>query len=62
MSQLNALKERITCRDYSIGIVGAGYVGLPLALTFAEAGFRVIAFDVDPAKVGRLNAGTTYIG
>src|SRR5262249_44678958 len=62
MAELNGLKERITRRDYPIGIVGAGYVGLPLALTFAEAGFPVTAFDVDPAKVRRLNAGSTYIG
>src|SRR5262249_10314958 len=61
MVELNALKDRVTRRDYGIGIVGAGYVGLPLALTFAEAGFPVTAFDVDPAKVRRLNAGSTYI-
>ena len=61
MDQLNAFKERITRRDCSIGIMGAGYVGLPLALAFAEAGFRVIAFDVDPTKVERLKAGATYI-
>jgi UDP-N-acetyl-D-glucosamine dehydrogenase len=61
MAQISALKDRITRRDYGIGIVGAGYVGLPLALTFAEAGFPVIAFDVDPAKVAQLNAGSTYI-
>src|SRR5262245_66443174 len=61
MLELSTLKERITGRDYGIGIVGAGYVGLPLALTFAEAGFPVTAFDVDPAKVRRLNAVSTYI-
>ena len=61
MARLSELKERITRRDYTVGIVGAGYTGLPLALTFAEAGFPVIAFDTDAAKVERLNAGSTYI-
>jgi len=61
MFRLNELKDRITRRDYTVGIVGAGYAGLPLALTFAEAGFPVIVFDVDAAKVERLNAGSTYI-
>jgi UDP-N-acetyl-D-glucosamine dehydrogenase len=61
MAWLNELKDRITRRDYTVGIVGAGYAGLPLALAFAEAGFPVIAFDIDAAKVERLNAGATYI-
>jgi len=45
----------------SIGIVGLGYVGLPLALRFAEAGFKVLGFDIDPAKVSQINAGKSYI-
>jgi len=44
-----------------ITIVGLGYVGLPLALTFAEAGFFVSAFDTDATKVARLSAGESYI-
>ena len=48
-------------RDLRVGIIGCGYVGLPLALRFAEAGHRVLGFDTDPAKVGKLNAGETYI-
>jgi len=44
-----------------VGIIGCGYVGLPLALRFAEAGHRVLGFDVDPAKVEKLNLGETYI-
>jgi UDP-N-acetyl-D-glucosamine dehydrogenase len=44
-----------------VGIIGCGYVGLPLALRFAEAGHRVIGFDTDPAKVEKLNRGQTYI-
>jgi UDP-N-acetyl-D-glucosamine dehydrogenase len=44
-----------------IGIIGCGYVGLPLALRFAEVGHRVTGFDTDPAKVEKLNAGQSYI-
>lgn len=45
----------------SIGIVGLGYVGLPLALQFARSGLRVVGLDVDEAKVKALNAGESYI-
>ena len=44
-----------------VGIIGCGYVGLPLALRFAEAGHRVLGFDTDPDKVSKLNAGRSYI-
>ena len=44
-----------------VGIIGCGYVGLPLALRFAEAGHKVTGFDVDPHKVTMLNAGKSYI-
>jgi UDP-N-acetyl-D-glucosamine dehydrogenase len=44
-----------------VGIIGCGYVGLPLALRFAEKGHRVTGFDTDPAKVEKLNAGKSYI-
>jgi len=44
-----------------VGIIGCGYVGLPLALRFAEAGHRVTGFDTDPKKVTMLNAGKSYI-
>src|SRR5271170_6536954 len=45
-----------------VGIIGCGYVGLPLALRFAEAGHKVVGFDTDPEKVRKLNAGKSYIG
>lgn len=45
----------------AVGIVGLGYVGLPLALAFANAGRRVIGFDIDPAKPAAIHAGTSYI-
>ena len=45
----------------TVGVIGLGYVGLPLALTFAEAGFSVIGFDVDPEKPRKLRKGETYL-
>ena len=56
-----ALLEKIQDRSSTVGIVGLGYVGVPLALTFVEAGFPVLGFDVDPEKVATLNAGESYI-
>ncbi len=56
-----ALLEKIQDRSSKVGIVGLGYVGVPLALTFVEAGFPVLGFDVDPEKVATLNAGESYI-
>src|SRR5437588_13044489 len=48
--------------DLAVGIMGCGYVGLPLGLRFAEAGHRVVGFDTDPYKVQKLNSGQSYIG
>lgn len=45
-----------------VGVIGLGYVGLPLALRFCGAGFRVLGFDIDPRKTAALNAGESYIG
>ena len=55
------LLARIDGRSLIVGVVGMGYVGLPLAKTFAEQGFTVVGFDIDPAKVEALNAGRSYI-
>jgi UDP-N-acetyl-D-glucosamine dehydrogenase len=55
------LRDRIKNREAVVGIIGQGYVGLPLALTFVEAGFRVVGFDLDPAKVQALNRGESHI-
>lgn len=52
---------RVETREARIGIIGLGYVGLPLTLLFSEERFRVTGFDIDPAKVERLNAGESYI-
>jgi UDP-N-acetyl-D-glucosamine dehydrogenase len=55
------LMEKIASRSLRVGIIGLGYVGLPLATTFAEAGFRVIGIDVDQKKVDLANQGESYI-
>jgi UDP-N-acetyl-D-glucosamine dehydrogenase len=55
------LLDRIAARRARIGVIGLGYVGLPLACTFAEGGFPVIGFDVDPAKVATLARSRSYI-
>lgn len=56
-----ALLDRLRNRESTIGIVGLGYVGLPLLLRYSEAGYRALGFDVDPNKVEQLNAGRSYI-
>lgn len=53
--------DRIAARRTRVGIIGQGYVGLPLALVFQEAGFRVFGFDVDPVKVAAISKGESYI-
>lgn len=58
---LDQLRSRIQSRTAKIGIIGLGYVGLPLALLFNEAGFPVTGFDIDPEKVKALNNGRSYI-
>ena len=57
----SALLERVRSHQAVIGIVGLGYVGLPLALAFVEKSFRVLGFDVDPAKIEALSRGESYI-
>ncbi|MFN2386428.1 MAG: nucleotide sugar dehydrogenase [Thermoanaerobaculia bacterium] len=55
------LRSRIEDKTAGIGIIGLGYVGLPLALTFCEKGYTVTGFDVDARKVEQLRQGGTYI-
>jgi len=55
------LEEKITRRTARVGVVGLGYVGLPLAVEFAKAGFSVTGIDVQESKVAQLNAGESYI-
>jgi len=56
------LEERIRSRSARVGVVGLGYVGLPLAVEFARAGFTVTGIDLSAEKVRRVNAGDSYIG
>jgi UDP-N-acetyl-D-glucosamine dehydrogenase len=55
------LKQRILNKTAKVGVIGLGYVGLPLAVEFARAGFDVIGIDVQSAKVAQLNSGLSYI-
>ncbi len=57
-----ALTQAITTRSATVGVIGLGYVGLPLAMAIARAGFPTIGFDVDVAKIDKLNDGMSYIG
>src|SRR2546428_11110030 len=55
------LEGAIEARTAKVGVIGLGYVGLPLVLEFHRAGFPVIGFDIDGQKVDALRAGTSYI-
>jgi len=61
MSHKEQLLNKISSRTAKIGIIGLGYVGLPLGLTFTRKRFTVIGFDVDETKIPLLNAGKSYI-
>src|SRR6202044_2000781 len=56
-----ALEEKIKNRTARVGIIGLGYVGLPLAMEFAQAGFSVTGIDIQPSKVSQLNQGESYV-
>ncbi len=56
-----SLTNKIAAKSARVGVIGLGYVGLPLAVTAAKAGFPVTGFDVDASKMARLNAGESYI-
>jgi UDP-N-acetyl-D-glucosamine dehydrogenase len=58
---MSALRLPISSEPMSIGVIGLGYVGLPLVVAFAQAGEQVVAVDVDPRKVAALKAGESYI-
>ena len=60
-STLAELKQRVESRQARVGIVGMGYVGLPLALLFSDEKFRVTGFDIAADKVSTLNTGGSYI-
>lgn len=60
-SRLTELKDKMESREARVGIIGMGYVGLPLALLFSGQRFRVTGFDIAEDKVSTLNAGGSYI-
>jgi UDP-N-acetyl-D-glucosamine dehydrogenase len=57
----SALDAMIKARTAKAGVIGLGYVGLPLAMAFARAGFTVQGFDIDPGKIERISRGASYI-
>ena len=61
MTGTNQLIHRILGREATIGVIGLGYVGLPLVLRFCEERFHVLGFDVDPNKVAKLKKGMSYL-
>src|SRR5260370_19234672 len=58
---IDTLAERFRDRAAKVGIIGLGYVGLPLLRTAAERGFSTLGFDIDHAKVEQLNGGGAYL-
>ena len=61
MSTLETIMLRVSKREACIGVVGLGYVGLPLLLHFSNAGFKTLGFDADKKKIGQITAGESYI-
>lgn len=58
----DGILEKLISKSATVGVIGLGYVGLPLAVEKAKAGFRVIGFDIQQSKVDMVNAGHNYIG
>ena len=61
VSTFQALKDKIESKTARVGIVGLGYVGLPLAVEFAKAGFHVSGIDLQQSRVDRLMKGESYV-
>jgi len=57
----DSLIAKIRAKKSIVGVLGLGYVGLPLCVVFAKSGFPVLAYDMDPAKVAAINSGEQYI-
>ena len=61
MNYKEELLQKINDKSFVVGIVGLGYVGLPLGLEFTEKEFKVLGFDMDQRKIDSLDKGETYI-
>ena len=59
--ELTRLKTKITHKEFLLGVIGLGYVGLPLSLTFLRKDISVLGFDIDPRKISKLQEGISYI-
>jgi UDP-N-acetyl-D-glucosamine dehydrogenase len=59
--EMTNLKDKIAKKEYLLGIIGLGYVGLPLSLTFLRKGISVLGFDLDPDKINNIKEGKSYI-
>ncbi|MCG3174823.1 MAG: UDP-N-acetyl-D-glucosamine 6-dehydrogenase [Myxococcota bacterium] len=61
MSEVQQFVDKVKNKEALIGIIGLGYVGLPLALRFSEVGFKVLGFDLDGSKIQKIHSGQSYI-
>ena len=59
--ELAELARKISDRSLTLGIIGLGYVGLPLSITFLREGIKVVGYDLDQAKIDKITAGKSYI-
>lgn len=57
----DTMMNRIQSRDLTVAVIGLGYVGLPLVTTFHDAGFNVLAYDLDQSKIDSIQQGKSYI-
>lgn len=60
-TSVHALIQRVQTREFRIGVIGLGYVGIPLALTACKSGFHVTGFDIDANRVAQINRGESFI-
>lgn len=59
---MDLLKQKLMNKTATLGVIGLGYVGLPLAVEKAKAGYKTIGFDIQNSKVDLVNTGVNYIG